>query len=97
MAVRFCPTPRMIKYLVLLTALSACTVSCKVNEADLLPPPIKDGKCLVDEYKNVNATKQTCNYGGYVWSCTRDDQAAHACTRGAEAVSERAPAVDAGR
>ncbi len=76
----------MTKNLVLLLALSAC------KDAPSIPPPIANGKCLVDRYIGSAAKKQTCDYVGYRWTCELDGST-NECNRGNEVSGERDPII----
>lgn len=78
----------MRNWLTLLLLLSACKSEVEI------PPPIRSGKCLVDQYVGVRAAKQACSFQGYTWACT-DDGTLNICTRGAEVGGERAAPVKA--
>lgn len=79
----------MKKLLVVVLALFA---ACK--KSGVQPPPIAQGKCLVDKYVGAQAMQQGCQFEGYSWACTYDEKTlVNTCNRGAEANSERPPTV----
>lgn len=78
-------------WMILVASVTIAVLSCK--ERGSIPPPISDGKCLVDQYIGALAKKQTCDYVGYRWSCGLGDDGVHSCVRGAEASGERTPTV----
>lgn len=57
--------------------LALCAAACKS------PPPISQGKCLVDRYEENTAVKQTCTYEGWNWTCDAKN-----CDRAGEATGE---------
>lgn len=68
-------------------------VGCTKKSGNDIPPPIANGKCLVDHFNGAVAMKQTCTHVGYVWACSLATTGTQECTRGAEARGERTPAV----
>lgn len=76
----------------LLAALLAL-LSCK-QKGRTDPPPLVEGRCVVDRFYGDVVSKQTCVHGGYNWVCTYDGSE-HSCERTGEAGGER-PAQDAG-
>jgi len=69
--------------------------ACKKKGDDTQPPPIHSGKCLVDRYIGPQAMQQNCNYEGYAWACTLDENTSvNTCNRGQEAASERIPVIE---
>lgn len=66
-----------MKKFLLLVLLAGCPDDDKA-------PPIKTGKCVVDEFQGPIATKQVCVYQGYNYACTVAD-----CKRTGEATGER--------
>lgn len=64
-------------------ALSLGTAACKV-EGSGVPPPIRDGKCLVARWVGALAVDQTCQLGGYSWHCESAAGHPSGCIRGPE-------------
>jgi hypothetical protein len=72
-----------MKTIILLSMLSACK---EPGSAQVSPPPIAEGKCLVDVYIGDQAITQVCVHKGYEWNCTL---VGNMCKRGREASGER--------
>lgn len=53
-----------------------------------LPPPVVQGRCVVDAYRDDEIQRRTCVHQGYEWSCANDGGYV-VCTRGKEASGER--------
>lgn len=53
-----------------------------------LPPPVAQGRCVVDVYRDAEIQRRTCVHQGYEWSCASDGGYV-VCTRGKEASGER--------
>lgn len=71
----------------MMRALVALVIACAACSTSV-PPPISEGKCLVDEFAGARAEKQTCIYAGYTWRCAWSSNH-NTCTRGGEASGER--------
>lgn len=72
----------------LAAAVSLSSTACFPNSDSIrLPPPVRDGRCLVAHWVGDLATDQACQLGGYSWHCVADPakgQRDQQCDRGPE-------------
>lgn len=79
---------RVLRAMRTLAIAAILSAACK-STTPIPPPPISDGKCLVDVYVGPTAESQTCVYVGYTWACSLSPTGWDQCKRGREASGER--------